>query len=51
MFDNKKKGLGGAINLGIANVSGDFVTIMMADRSDDIEDLIKYNSLMINPKT
>ena len=46
VFDNKKKGLGGAINLGIANVSGDFVTIMMADRSDDIEDLKKYYKLI-----
>ena len=46
VFDNKKKGLGGAINLGIANVSGDFVTIMMADRSDDIEDLKKYCKLI-----
>ena len=46
VFDNKKKGLGGAINLGIANVSGDFVTIMMSDRSDDIEDLKKYYKLI-----
>ena len=46
VFNNKKKGLGGAINLGIANVSGDFVTIMMADRSDDIEDLKKYYKLI-----
>ena len=46
VFNNKKKGLGGAINLGITNASGDFVTIMMADRSDDIEDLKEYYKLI-----
>ena len=42
IYDNKKKGLGGAINLGIKKATGDFVSIMMADQSDDIKDLIKY---------
>tara|TARA_Y100001958_G_C21240175_1_gene567660 strand:- start:2945 stop:3658 length:714 start_codon:yes stop_codon:yes gene_type:complete len=46
VFNNKKKGLGGAINTGILNSSGNFVTIMMADRSDDIEDLKKYYKLI-----
>ena len=46
VFDNKKKGLGGAINLGIENVRGDNTVIMMADMSDDIEDLKKYNDLI-----
>ena len=46
VLDNKKKGLGGAINLGIKEAIGSNVTIMMADQSDDINDLIKYNSLM-----
>ena len=46
VFNNKKKGLGGAINTGILNSSGNFVTIMMADRSDDIEDLKKYYRLI-----
>ena len=41
-LNNKKKGLGGAINLGIRKASGNFLTIMMADQSDDINDLIKY---------
>ncbi len=46
VFDNKKKGLGGAINLGIKKASGSNIAIMMADQSDDINDLIKYNSLI-----
>tara|TARA_B110001450_G_C17558625_1_gene455775 strand:- start:16 stop:729 length:714 start_codon:yes stop_codon:yes gene_type:complete len=44
--NNKKKGLGGAINLGIEKSSGSKISIMMADLSDHINDLIKYNSLM-----
>jgi len=46
VFDNQKKGLGGAINLGIENAKGDTTVIMMADMSDDIEDLKKYNVLI-----
>ena len=46
ILDNKKKGLGGAINLGIKEANGSNIAIMMADQSDDINDLIKYNSLM-----
>ena len=46
VFDNSKKGLGGAINLGIKNAKGLNVAIMMADESDDINDLIKYNKIM-----
>jgi len=46
VLDNKKKGLGGAINLGIKEAAGSNITIMMADQSDDINDLIKYNSLI-----
>ena len=46
IFDNKKKGLGGAINLGIKEANGSNIAIMMADQSDDINDLIKYNSLI-----
>ena len=45
-----KKGLGGAINLGIDKSDGDKIAIMMADLSDDIKDLIKYNEL-IDKKT
>ena len=46
ILDNKKKGLGGAINLGIKEAQGEYVAIMMADYSDDINDLIKYHSLI-----
>ena len=46
IFDNLKKGLGGAINLGINQAKGDNISIMMADLSDDIDDLKRYNVLM-----
>ena len=46
LFNNNKKGLGGAINLGIEKSVGDAVCIMMADLSDDIADLKKYYQLI-----
>ena len=46
VLDNKKKGLGGAINLGIDKAKGAKIVVMMADMSDDLNDLIKYNELM-----
>ena len=46
VLDNNKKGLGGAINLGIKKAMGENIAIMMADQSDDINDLIEYNNLM-----
>ena len=46
VINNKKKGLGGAINLGIEESKGDKIAIMMADMSDHLEDLIQYNKLM-----
>ena len=46
VLDNKKKGLGGAINLGIEKAKGEKIVVMMADMSDDLNDLIKYNELM-----
>ena len=46
IFNNTKKGLGGAINIGIKKAVGKNIAIMMADQSDDINDLIKYNSLI-----
>ena len=49
VLDNKKKGLGGAINLGIKKATGNNITIMMADLSDDINDLLIYDEL-INSK-
>ena len=47
VLDNDKKGLGGAINQGIKNAKGERIAITMADLSDSVEDLIKYNNLMI----
>ena len=46
VLNNKKKGLGGAINLGIKESSGSHIVIMMADQSDDFKDLINYVNLM-----
>ena len=50
VVDNKVKGLGGAINLGIKESQGKKITIMMADLSDDINDLRKYNRIMDEKK-
>ena len=46
LFNNTKKGLGGAITLGINKSKGQAICIMMADLSDDIEDLKKYYELI-----
>ena len=46
LFDNKKKGLGGAINLGIEKSTGEVICILMADMSDDISDLKNYYKLI-----
>ena len=46
IVQNKVKGLGGAINLGIEESKGEKISIMMADMSDDLEDLVKYNEIM-----
>ena len=46
VLDNKKKGLGGAVNLGVKESNGSKVVIMMADQSDDLNDLIKYNDII-----
>ena len=46
IYNNEKKGLGGAISLGIKKAKGDFVCIMMADFSDSIIDLKKYYHLI-----
>jgi dolichol-phosphate mannosyltransferase len=42
VYDNKVKGLGGAINLGIKNASCKYTTIVMADLSDKPADILKY---------
>ena len=41
VLDNKKKGLGGVINLGIEKAKGEKIVVMMADMSDDLNDLIE----------
>ena len=46
ILNNDAKGLGGAIRLGIKNAEGKYISIMMADLSDDIEDLKKYHNLI-----
>jgi len=46
LIDNKIKGLGGAISEGIVQAKGEFICIMMADLSDDINDLKKYYDLI-----
>ena len=43
-FNNSKKGLGGAIDLGIQKSNGKFICIMMSDSSDTVEDLNFYYS-------
>tara|TARA_Y100000389_G_scaffold5366_1_gene5089 strand:+ start:13654 stop:14379 length:726 start_codon:yes stop_codon:yes gene_type:complete len=45
-YDNKIIGLGGAIELGINNAKGEYVSIMMADLSDNVSDLIRYINLV-----
>tara|TARA_B100000945_G_scaffold284731_1_gene254553 strand:- start:4060 stop:4776 length:717 start_codon:yes stop_codon:yes gene_type:complete len=50
VFDNKKKGLGGAINLGISHAKGDYICIVMADLSDDVNDIKKYYNLINSNK-
>ena len=46
IFNNNKKGLGGAVTLGIEKSIGNKICIMMADLSDDIDDLKRYNELI-----
>ena len=46
IYDNKRKGLGGAITQGINNANGEAVCIMMSDLSDSIDDLEKYYSII-----
>ena len=44
--NNQKKGLGGAITLGIDNSKGKYLCIMMSDSSDTVEDLNKYYEII-----
>ncbi len=45
-FNNKKKGLGGAIELGLKSSKGNYITIMMADSADSVDDLNTYFDLI-----
>tara|TARA_Y100001936_G_C16026177_1_gene642665 strand:- start:151 stop:885 length:735 start_codon:yes stop_codon:yes gene_type:complete len=45
--NNNKKGLGGAISLGITEAKGKYICIMMSDSSDTVEDLNKYYQTII----
>jgi dolichol-phosphate mannosyltransferase len=47
-YNNTKKGLGGAIDLGIQKSRGDYVCIMMSDSSDTVEDLNTYYDVISN---
>lgn len=44
--NNKKKGLGGAIDLGIKRSKGEYICIMMSDSSDTVEDLNSYYNVI-----
>ena len=48
IYDNNKKGLGGAITQGIYKSNGEIICIMMSDLSDSIDDLKKYYDIMKN---
>tara|TARA_B100002003_G_scaffold245825_2_gene274326 strand:- start:214 stop:924 length:711 start_codon:yes stop_codon:yes gene_type:complete len=49
IYDNNKKGLGGAITEGILKANGDAICIMMSDLSDSIDDLEKYYNIIKDP--
>ena len=41
-FDNDRKGLGGAMDLGFRKAKGKYICIFMCDSSDTVEDLNRY---------
>ncbi len=41
-YNNDRKGLGGAITIGINKAQKEYLVIFMADMSDDLNDLIRY---------
>lgn len=47
-FKNKKRGLGPLVEYGVEISKGEFIAIMMADLSDDLEDLKKYYEEIAN---
>lgn len=48
--NNKIQGLGGAIETGIKNSTGLYISIMMADLSDNVSDLKKYVNIVKDDK-
>ena len=46
LYNNEKKGLGRALTLGIEKSKGEAICVIMADLSDDIEDLKTYYKLI-----
>ena len=48
LYNNEKKGLGGAITRGINKSTGESICIMMSDLSDSINDLNKYYNIIKN---
>ena len=46
-FDNGRKGLGGAMDLGFQKAKGKYVCIFMCDSSDTVEDLNRYYNEII----
>ena len=50
LYDNEKRGLGGAINQGINKATGEAICIMMSDLSDSIADLEKYYNIIKDEK-
>ena len=46
LYNNERKGLGGAVTEGISKANGEFVCIMMSDLSDNIEDFKKYYNII-----
>lgn len=50
IYKNNKKGLGGAIKLGIQKSRNKYICIFMCDLSDDVNDIYKYYKMMANNK-
>ena len=49
-LNNKKKGFGNSIVMGLDKTKAELITIMMADNSDSLDDLKKYYDIMISEK-
>ncbi len=50
-LNDKKRGFGNSVVMGIEKSKSDFLTIMMADSSDSLDDLLEYYNLMLNNKS